>query len=166
PYSMITKDMTGLTSFFPYARSIERTGSTPEGATITDLITTSDQSWGETNLTQRQVQRDDADVAGPLTLMVQVQKGNTRLVLVGDSDFVANSVLNSVRGAFGNADLFINAVNWLAEEESLIAISPKTSDVRTVFLTPAQMRVILYSSALVLPVAVLIIGLVVWWRRR
>ncbi len=166
PYSMITKDMTGLTSFFPYARSVERTASMPEGATITDLITTSDQSWGETNLAQRQVQRDDADVAGPLTLMAQVQKGNTRLVLVGDSDFAANSVLNSVRGAFGNADLFLNAVNWLAEEESLIAISPKTSDVRTVFLTPAQMRVILYSSALVLPAAVLVIGMLIWWRRR
>lgn len=166
PYSMITKDMTGLTSFFPYARSIERTASTPEGAIITDLITTSDQSWGETNLSQRQVQRDDADVAGPLTLAAQVQKGDTRLVLVGDSDFAANNVLNSVRGAFGNADLFINAVNWLAEEESLIAISPKTSDVRTVFLTPAQMRVILYSSALILPAMVLVIGLVVWWRRR
>ncbi len=166
PYSMITKDMTGLTSFFPYARSIERTTSTPEGAIITDLITTSDQSWGETNLAQQQVRRDDADVAGPLTLMAQVQKGKARLVLVGDSDFVANSVLNSVRGACGNADLFVNAVNWLAEEESLIAISPKTSDVRTVFLTPTQMRVILYSSALVLPAVVLIMGLLVWWRRR
>ena len=166
PYSMITKDMTGLTSFFPYARSIERLGTTPEGATITDLVTTSDQSWGETNLTQRQVQKDAADTPGPLTLVAQVQKGNTRLVLVGDSDFAANNVLNSVRGAFGNADLFINAVNWLAEEESLIAIGPKTGDVRTVFLTPSQMRLILYSSALVLPAMVLFVGLLVWWRRR
>lgn len=166
PYSMITKGMTGLTSFFPYARSVERLGSTPEGVTITELVTTSDQSWGETNLTQRQVQRDANDTSGPLTLAAQVQKGNTRLVLVGDSDFAANSVLNSVRGAFGNADLFVNAVNWLAEEEALIAIGPKSPDVRTVFLTPAQMRLILYTSALVLPAMVLVIGLVVWWRRR
>lgn len=166
PYSMITKDMTGLTSFFPYARSVERLGSTPEGVTITELVTTSDQSWGETNLTQRQVQQDANDTSGPLMLAAQVQKGNTRLVLVGDSDFAANSVLNSVRGAFGNADLFVNAVNWLAEEESLIAIGPKSPDVRTVFLTPAQMRLILYTSALVLPAMVLVIGLVVWWRRR
>ncbi len=166
PYSMITKDMTGLTSFFPYARSIERLGTAPEGVTIVDLITTSDRSWGETNLAQRQVQQDADDTPGPLTLAAQVQKGDTRLVLVGDSDFAANSVLNSVRGAFGNADLFINAVNWLAEEESLIAIGPKSPDVRTVFLTPAQMRLILYTSALVLPAMVLVIGLVVWWRRR
>lgn len=166
PYSMITKDMAGLTSFFPYARSIERLGAAPEGVTIVDLVTTSDQSWGETNLTQREVQRDANDISGPLTLAAQVQKGDTRLVLVGDSDFVGNSVLNSVRGAFGNADLFVNAVNWLAEEEALIAIGPKSPDVRTVFLTPAQMRLILYTSALALPVTVLVIGLAVWWRRR
>lgn len=166
PYSAITKDMTGLTSFFPYARSVERLGSTPEGVTIVDLVTTSDRSWGETNLTQRQVQQDANDTSGPLTLAAQVQQDNTRLVLVGDSDFAANSVLNSVRGAFGNADLFVNAVNWLAEEESLIAIGPKSPDVRTVFLTPAQMRLILYTSALVLPAMVLVIGLAVWWRRR
>ncbi len=166
PYTMITKDMGGLTSFFPYARSLEKNPSTPEGVAITELIRTSDRSWGETNLEQRQVRRDEADIPGPLTLAAMVRKDKTRLVLIGDSDFVSNNVLNSVRGAFGNADLFVNAINWLAEEESLIAIGPKPPDVRHMFMTPSQMRLVLYTSAIALPLAVLVTGAVVWWRRR
>lgn len=166
PYTIITKDLGGLTTFFPYARSVMRNASVPEGVSIQNLIQTSDRSWGETSLEQRQVRMDEADISGPLTLAAIVRKDETRLVLIGDSDFVSNNILNSVRGAFGNADLFVNAINWLAEEESLIAIGPKPPDVRHMAMTPSQMRLVLYSSAIALPLVVLITGGVVWWRRR
>ena len=50
-------------------------------------------------------------------------KRETRIAVIGDSDFATNGLI----GAGRNADLFLNAVNWLAQQEDLIAIRPKRS---------------------------------------
>jgi ABC-type uncharacterized transport system involved in gliding motility auxiliary subunit len=86
----------------------------------------------------------------------------TRLVVFGDSDFAGNSSLT----LGGNSDLFLNSVNWLAEEEELISISPKPPVSRVLVLSPGQARFLQYSSVIFLPAAVLLVGAVVWWRRR
>lgn len=170
PFSTITKDLDGLTTFFPVARTIELTDPPPEGMTITRLLETTQDSWGETDLTNRQARYDpNADVRGPLVLAatIESQEKKSRLVVFGDADFVSNNVLSSVRGAFGNADLFRNSINWLAEEEALIAISPKPPEIRTLQpLTPAQRNLIFYGSVIFLPLIVLALGGAVWWQRR
>jgi ABC-type uncharacterized transport system involved in gliding motility auxiliary subunit len=170
PFSSITKDLGGLTTFFPVARTIELTDPPPEGMTITRLLETTPDSWGETDLTNQQARYDpNVDVRGPLVLgaMIESQEKKGRLVVFGDADFVSNNILSSVRGAFGNADLFRNSINWLAEEEALIAIAPKPPEVRTLQpLTPAQRNLIFYGSVIFLPLIVLAIGGAVWWQRR
>ena len=51
-------------------------------------------------------------------------------MLIGDSDFVSNDILYQIpNGQF----LLMNAVNWLAEEETLIAIGPKTRSSQRIF---------------------------------
>jgi ABC-type uncharacterized transport system involved in gliding motility auxiliary subunit len=62
--------------------------------------------------------------------------------------------------------LFLNAVAWLSSDEDLIAIRPKDPEERPVELTPAQLAMIKYGALGVLPLAVVIAGLGVWWRRR
>jgi len=86
----------------------------------------------------------------------------TRLVLIGDSDFASNEYVSGL----GNGILFLNAVNWLAEEESLIAIGPKTTQPRYVFLSQVQANAIFFVSVIFVPLALLAMGVVVWWRRR
>ncbi len=167
-FSQITKDLSGLATFYPLARSVERLEDAPEGLRIVLLAQTSQDSWGEINLQDKTARYDkEQDAKGPLAIAASVEGGEAeaRLVVFGDSDFVTNSLLNSVRG-FGNVDLFLNAVNWLAEEEELISIRPKTQDTRQIVLTPPQMRLILYSSAGLLPLVILAIGAMVWWQRR
>lgn len=168
-YHEITKDLGGLTTFFPVARSVEQITPSPEGVSVAPLVATSNNSWGETDLNNRQVRYDpEADIKGPVYLAVAARKteGGGRLVVFGDSDFASNGVVRAVQGAVGNADLFLNAVNWLAEEESLLAIGPKQTQQRMMVLTQPSMRLILYSTAGLLPLVVLIIGGIVWWSRR
>jgi len=173
-FSTITKDLGGLTSFFPGARSVEKITPSPEGRSVFVLLETTRASWGETDieaLRQRRARFDEGvDTRGPLALAVSVQasKGEEkgRLVVFGDADFASNSVL-SVRGNVGNADLFRNSVNWLAEEEELIAIGPKPPDIRQIQpLTPAQLRTVFSLVVIVMPLAVLVAGGLVWWSRR
>ena len=84
------------------------------------------------------------------------------LVAIGDSDFVANRWLQA-----GNPDLFMNTVNWLAEDEELISIRPKDQEQATIQrLSGRQMWFVTISTIFAIPLILLIIGGVVWWKRR
>ena len=70
------------------------------------------------------------------------RKPESRVVVIGDSDFATNSVL----GIQGNRDFFLNTVNWLAQQENLIAIRPREPEDRRLTLTAdAQSRIFLLS---------------------
>jgi ABC-type uncharacterized transport system involved in gliding motility auxiliary subunit len=81
---------------------------------------------------------------------------------IGDSDFVSNANL----GVEGNRDLFMNVVNWLAQQENLIAIRPKDPSDRRLTMTENKSMAIMLLSILVIPGAVLGAGVYSWWRRR
>jgi ABC-type uncharacterized transport system involved in gliding motility auxiliary subunit len=82
--------------------------------------------------------------------------------VLGDSDFVANYTGN-IRG---NADLFLNTVNWLAQQENLIAIRPRQPEDRRITMTAAQQRYVMLLSMLLVPGTILGAGIYTWWRRR
>ena len=89
-------------------------------------------------------------------------KPESRIVVAGDSDFVANNAI----GIQGNQDLFLNAVNWLAQQENLIAIRPRDAQDRRITLTADQQQWIMLLSLLVIPGLVFAAGGFTWWRRR
>jgi ABC-type uncharacterized transport system involved in gliding motility auxiliary subunit len=183
-------------TFFPYARSVEPVDPKPEGITTSLLGKTSPNSWSERQLDQKQVTFDkEKDKQGPIPLAVvatvqakpEEKKAETpvaagekaepqkpaeppvpepkkegRLAVFGDSDFASNRYYS----LSGNGNLFLNAVNWLTEESDLISIQPKTSSPRTVQFTPSQGRLIFFVSVVILPLAILILGISVWLKRR
>jgi len=86
----------------------------------------------------------------------------TRLVVVGDSDFASNATV----GIQGNRDMFLNAVNWLAQQENLISIRAREPEDRRLTLTAFQQRFVFWLSVLLLPAFSLSAGVYTWWRRR
>jgi ABC-type uncharacterized transport system involved in gliding motility auxiliary subunit len=165
-FSQITKDLPMIA--LPLARPIVQEDVVEE-ITFTPLAETSSQSWAKTDL-EKLVDSGDvayvegADTPGPLTLIATVESvAKTRLVLIGDADFVANEVLNQIpNGQF----LILNAVNWLAEEEALIAIAPKTNIPRNIYLNTIQQGTVCFGSLIFIPAAILIAGIAVWLKRR
>jgi len=90
------------------------------------------------------------------------EKPETRVVAIGDSDFATNAAL----GIQGNRDLFMNIVNWLAQQENLIAIRPKDAADRRLTITADQMKILTLMAIVFVPAAVLGVGVFAWWRRR
>jgi ABC-type uncharacterized transport system involved in gliding motility auxiliary subunit len=88
-------------------------------------------------------------------------KVQARIAVVGDSDFAANGFL----GFGGNRDLFLNVVNWLAGQESLISIRPRDPEDRRITL-PASGRSVTMLVAAGIPLACFGLGILTWWRRR
>ncbi len=92
----------------------------------------------------------------------EAPKPESRLVAIGDSDFASNMAL----GVQGNRDLFLNTVNWLAQQENLIAIRPKQPDDRRLTLTAEQQTMVFWLSVVIIPGLLLLTGVQTWWRRR
>jgi ABC-type uncharacterized transport system involved in gliding motility auxiliary subunit len=86
----------------------------------------------------------------------------TRVVVIGDSDFASNSAL----GGEGNRDLFMNVLSWLSQQENLISIRPREASDRRLTLTASQITGMFVLSVFLLPGAVFGAGVYTWWRRR
>ena len=85
-----------------------------------------------------------------------------RFVVTGSSSWAANRFL----GFNGNGDLALNTVNWLASDEDLISIRPKTPEDRQLNMTSRRLNAAFWLSVVVFPLAVIGFGLITWWRRR
>jgi ABC-type uncharacterized transport system involved in gliding motility auxiliary subunit len=144
-------------------------GSAP-GVEVNELVRTSAEGWGETDLANlNQVGRDPKDLAGPVSIGVVAEGKSTapgkrpmRLVVVGDSDFAANQLLQA---NVTNTVLLANALNWLVEREALLGIPPKKTEQVKLTLTDDEMRMV-YLLAAALPLLSVVLGGVVFFRRR
>ncbi len=173
-WSPITKDLPETA--FPGVAPLTLPQQPSTGVTVTPLAMTSDSSWGETDI-KNPGYSEGVDSQGPLTIAATIEAdiapadGQTqgdqpakkaRLVLIGDSDFASNAYLR----AGGNRDMLVNSVNWLTESEDLISIRPQVPEDRGVYLSTTQANMIWLSSVVILPLAVLLAGVSVWWSRR
>jgi ABC-type uncharacterized transport system involved in gliding motility auxiliary subunit len=162
----ITKDLSNTMTFFPLARSV-KAGSGRSEVTTIELLKTTKASWAETDLKGAQAKFDEGqDTQGPISLGVAASKRvgdkEARLVVVGDSDFAADGPVR----VLGNGDLALNMINWLAQDEDLIAIRPKSPTNRGISLTPGQVTWLKWLFIALMPLAVIGSGAYVWWKRR
>jgi ABC-type uncharacterized transport system involved in gliding motility auxiliary subunit len=98
----------------------------------------------------------------PKTIAKDDKKQQSRLVVVGDSDFASNTLFQN----YLNGDMFLNSVNWLSQgDDSLLSIRPKEANNRTLKVTPKQAR-ILTTVALTVPVMAFVASGLLWWSRR
>jgi ABC-type uncharacterized transport system involved in gliding motility auxiliary subunit len=190
PQHAITERFEFITAF-PLARSVTAVAGGTEGRYAQVFIETSPRSWAETDITALtktgRVAMEEAkgDKRGPISIGVAVsapapeapapkpepaaakpaepdRKPETRVAVIGDSDFASNAFL----GIQGNRDLFLNTVNWLAQQENLIAIRPREAEDRRVTLTADQQARIFWVTVLLIPGLVIAAGVASWWRRR
>lgn len=165
----ITNRMNGMVSFFPTARSVQIT-TTLSGALPVELVRTAPQSWAESDLqalrTGGNVADDSpSDLPGPVPIAAAAERSDirARLVVFGDADFPTNAFF----GAYGNGDLFVNAVDWAAGQEQLIQLTPKMRTQR-LLLPPSRTAqgLIALLVLILLPGLPLVAGVVVWLQRR
>lgn len=177
-----------LMTAFPLARSITPAAAGTDGRTAQKVLESSEQSWAEADIVglyatgrpERNLDKGDkggpigiaaatsapaADVPAPpagTTPAPDVPKPESRVVVVGDSDFASNRAI----GIQGNKDLFLNMANWLAQQENMISIRPKSAESRPISMTEDQATMVLLFGQYIVPALLLLVGILVWWKKR
>jgi ABC-type uncharacterized transport system involved in gliding motility auxiliary subunit len=167
----ITRDLP--LAFFPGARSLSPTPQRVPGTSVVPLVNSSKNSWAQAS-PDRIDFVEGRDARGPSTLMVVALRRSvspdgrpaegprSRIAVVGDSDFATNSFFHIM----GNGALFLNTVNYLAAQENLIGLQPRTADLPRVNLTNRQMKATFLLSVLVVPALLTVVGTAVWWKQQ
>jgi ABC-type uncharacterized transport system involved in gliding motility auxiliary subunit len=186
----ITANFRVITAF-PLTRSVTAIEGGTDGKIAQSFVETGDQSWAESDVkglyaTKQPVKNvDKGDKAGPISVAAAVSapaasatptptpapgekpapeapKAESRLAVIGDSDFATNRWLS----LGGNNDLFLNTANWLAQQEDLIAIRPRDPEDRRIELTEDQQTRILWITLVIIPLALFGNAFRVYWKRR
>ncbi|MBI4817882.1 MAG: GldG family protein [Deltaproteobacteria bacterium] len=158
---------------FPSVRSIRALpggGSRPKAV---EVVKTSEQAWGETKYEAGATMAfETEDVPGPVPLMVASTKASaavgakptdqSRLLVVGDHEFATNRFLV----VLGNKDFFLNAVNWLAQEEERISVRPRARGGSKLLMTENQANFVKFFAIDLIPMTILAVGVAVWQVRR
>ncbi len=90
-------------------------------------------------------------------------RGNSRMIIVGDSYFLANEPMKLL----ANRDFAYYALNWLMDRPQFTeGIGPKPFTEFRVVLTETQMTNLRWMLLGAIPGGILFFGVLVWWRRR
>ncbi|MBW4663403.1 MAG: Gldg family protein [Chroococcus sp. CMT-3BRIN-NPC107] len=170
----ITKDFGNGLSLYRGARPIET--KIVEGVQATPLLLTSPQSWAESDLKDENLQFDPSrDRQGPLTLGVALsrrpatassnsQPSESRMVVIGNSDFITNNQFSQQL----NGDVFVNSISWLSKQESAsqLSVRPKEAKNRRINLQAAQANILGLTALGLIPLIGFVSAVILWWLRR
>lgn len=139
------------------------------------ILSSGAQSWNQVapiDPTQAATIKYDAnagELRGPLDfgfalsrLSPSPDKGEQRVVVIGDGDFLSNTYLaNAGNRAFGE-----RVFDWLLGDDAMVALPPRGAPDRTLHLTQTDLNIVTWVFLLGLPLLLLIIGALITWRRR
>ena len=178
--------------FFPTTRSIVSAQRIPDSVDLLELAFTSSYSWADATFRFGQTEPpkfdETTDKKGPISAVmiaaISVENpennptsqeqpagksaeaadagGQAQLLVFGDSDFASNSYFNLQ----GNADFFLNSINYLGQQENLISIQRPKAAGAPLTLSESQNRLLFWVGLLLMPALVVASGLAVFQLRR
>ncbi len=154
-----------LNTVFPFSRQIGTLEN--EQWRVTTLVEAAPRGWVEVGRLDERVTFDKSrDFPGPVPVAAAFERSvgdrQQRVVVVGTGQMLANTFL----GNGGNLQLGLAMVNWLAGEDTLVAIEPRPAADARIQLEPAMLYLLVFSFLVALPLAFVVAGSVIWWRRR
>ncbi|MEB3358016.1 MAG: DUF4350 domain-containing protein [Synechococcales bacterium] len=179
----ITQDLGGGISFYLETQPILLEETLPEGIETAPLLITGEQAQGLEIPESGELEfNPERDLPGPLVFGVALSQpieadaapedaesaadnepDEARMVVIGNSSFVVNGLVSQQL----NGDIFLNAVNWLSqEEEQTLGIRPKEVTNRRILLQPTQSIIIALTAVAILPLIGFGGAIALWLKRR
>ena len=161
---------------FYFVSSVDTSAVLPSGVTREPLIYSSPQSGMQQGFFMLQPTQTTATLAGGPYLLGAAFTGSfpsayepgrtgmpTRLVVVGDGDFVNESVIPPQGG---NAQFGLNLVDWLAQDDALLSIRSKSIEPRTLRDISEDTRPLIKYANMLGPLLIVVVFGIARWRKR
>lgn len=171
-------------SFYPQAVALKHSEETSAlGLKSSPLLQTIDKSWNEIGPIQEDAEvkldLDQGEQRGPLDIGLSLQRqlstevdehgdadrsspSTQRVVVVGDSDFLANAFI----GNGGNALVGENIMNWLSHDDSLVTVAPIGAPDIQLNVSETYVVALAVLFMLVIPLSLIGAGIFIWLKRR
>jgi ABC-type uncharacterized transport system involved in gliding motility auxiliary subunit len=173
PANPITRGF-ALTTLFPQSAALAKVDDAQWSTSA--LLNTTAKSWTETGEIPKQgdtttISYDESkgEIPGPLNIgfsMTRLSpspvKLEQRAVVIGDADFLSNAFL----GNGGNREFGQRVFDWLLQDDELVDIADKGAPDRQLDISQRQLGAIGIGFLIVAPLLLLIVGGVIWRRRR
>ena len=136
----------------------------------TPLLTTSSSAFSKVDITDNSDYSKGAnDIDGPFTVSVEVEKstengGVSHAYVVGGESLLTSLADDMAPG--NNVKLFSSMISMLAEHESSVAVPVKSLSMPNLVFNAQTAYLAAVLCVIVIPLATLAAGLVVWLRRR
>ncbi len=158
---------------YPIAHPISETKLKKTTQKVETLLTTSKDAWAKVNAEAATLEKESGDLTGPFNIAVAVTDTvdstdttkNSKVVVLTSLHFIDANFLQE--SSIGNLDMFMNSINWLVDQKDNLSIRAKDLSSQSLNIT-SQSQVLLLSAlvVIVIPVTVMVIGFVVWYRRK
>lgn len=164
----ITKKLTEAQSplAMPNSMSVSLV-KTKNSSSVTKLLMTSEKAYGKTNLNSATIEKEEGDIAGPLCMAAISEKEGEKpsaVMVIGSLYAVESSIAGE--SSYLNGDFILNSVNYLSGSQSSASIRAKQISPEQMTMTQNQVVVSMILLQYVLPALIIIIGLIIWLRRR
>lgn len=153
--------------FMPYAQALTNAGAHPDTITWTDLLTTSDNAYVKTDISNiTTFEKESGDQSGKFTLAVNVtdSESGADITVVASVLAFSNDADSIVSGQ--NLALFKGIASTFASSDSAVSIDAKPYTYTTLSVNQSVAIMSETLLVMVLPVALIVIGIVIWYRRR
>jgi hypothetical protein len=172
----ISAPLLGSRLHMVYPRALgkaNRGGHRTDAPNVSELVSTSPQAAIVTDIRDGVPYPSPTDMRTNVTIAVAVEKGKlqgltadrgtTRAVVVGDSIFWNNNMLDSL----ANRDFASLTINWLLDRSQLLgSLGPRPIPQFRLVMTEKQMTSVRWILLFGMPGCVILLGSVVWVRRR
>lgn len=156
--------------FAPLSKGILIQNTEDEDLTYTDILHTSDKAFSKVGtLSNADFSMSEEDIEGPFKIAVEARKNlgddkEARLIAISCDQIFTDEANSAVSG--NNQQLLSNMVSSFSDHEITVSVPVKSMEISN--LTIPQSKIILLGvcSMVVVPVALLLMGLIIWLRRR
>lgn len=132
------------------------------------FLDTSDSAYCKTNLSAATLEKEDSDIAGPLSLGIYFtiprEDGESRIVVLAADTFLLENV--DAASANANSDIFLNAVNVCSQTELASAVTAKSLTYDNIMINYAVTIIFAIITVIILPIVMVTSGIAIWAVRR
>lgn len=144
----------------PSAQGLKVSQTDSTTVTVTELLTTTDESYSKVNTSSNTMEMESGDIAGPFSVGVAIEDAATGAQAV----WYSSSYIFYEEG--GNRDLFFNAVNWMCDQKEMISIRSKDVSVEYLNMNEEAVKTMTWIIVAIIPLSYLAIGINTYVRRK